>query len=313
MTKIAVVAFGGNALLRGDQKGYYEEQVSNVRKTCENLLPLIQKGYNLVIGHGNGPQVGNVMLQHEAGEKNYDVIKQPMHFCVAETQGSIAYLIEQQLRNVLAENGIKRNVICIVTQVVVDKNDQAFANPAKPVGPFYTEEEAQKLKAEKNWFFNADPRGRGMRRVVASPVPVDVCNWEIVEELAREGNIVVTVGGGGIPVIKDGEQLIGVDAVIDKDLASSFIANKIKADEFYILTDVPKVFINFNTPEQKQLDRITVEEANTYMNEGHFAEGSMAPKVRAAVRFVEGGGAETTITEATELAKENSGTTIYAN
>ncbi len=313
MTKIAVVAFGGNALLRGDQKGYYEEQVDNVKKTCENLLPLIKKGYNLVIGHGNGPQVGNVMLQHEAGEKNYDVIKQPMHFCVAETQGSIAYLIEQQLRNVLAENGIKRNVICIVTQVVVDKNDQAFANPAKPVGPFYTEEEAQKLKEEKNWFFNADPRGRGMRRVVASPVPIDVCNWEIVEELAREGNIVVTVGGGGIPVIKEGEQLIGVDAVIDKDLASSFIANKIKADEFYILTDVPKVFINFNTPEQKQLDRITVEEANVYMGEGHFAEGSMAPKVRAAVRFVEGGGAETTITEARELAKENSGTTIYSN
>ena len=311
MTKIAVVAFGGNALLRGDQKGLYEEQVDNVRKTCNNLLPLIKKGYNLVIGHGNGPQVGNVMLQHEAGEKNYNVLKQPMHFCVAETQGSIAYLIEQQLRNVLAENGIERNVICIVTQVVVDKNDKAFSNPAKPVGPFYTEEEAKKMEEEKNWVFNADPRGRGMRRVVASPVPVDVCNWEIVEKLAREGNIVITVGGGGIPVIMDGEQLVGVDAVIDKDLASSFIANKIKADEFYILTDVPKVFINFNTPEQKQLDRITVAEANKYLGEGHFAEGSMAPKVRAAIRFVDGGGAETTITEATELSVDGSGTVIF--
>ncbi len=310
MSKLVVVAFGGNALLRGDQKGYYNEQVENVYNTCKNLLPIIKKGHNLVIGHGNGPQVGNVILQHEGGEKLFNMPKQPMHFCVAETQGSIAYLIEQQLRNVLAENGINKNVVCIVTQVLVDKDDQAFINPAKPVGPFYTNEEADKLKQEKNWVFNADPRGRGMRRVVASPVPIDVYNWEIVEKLANEGNIVITVGGGGIPVIKKDGKLVGIDAVIDKDLASSVIANKIKADEFYILTDVPKVCINFNTPEEKQLSRISIAEANQYLLEGHFAEGSMAPKIRAAMRFIEDGGQETIITEATQLSVENSGTVI---
>ena len=224
MKKLAVVAFGGNALLRGDQVGTYEEQISNVKNTCENLIELIKKDYDLVIGHGNGPQVGNVMLQHEAGSRVYGLPAQPMHFCVAETQGSIAYLIEQQLRNLLEKNGIKRNVISIITQVVVDSNDTAFQNPTKPVGPFYSKEESEKMENDFGYVFQKDPRDRGWRRVVPSPKPIDIDNWKIVERLAREGNIVITVGGGGIPVIIDKKnQYHGIDAVIDKGTLDSIL------------------------------------------------------------------------------------------
>lgn len=311
MKKLAVIAFGGNALLRGDQEGTFDQQIKNVTETCENLVELIKKGFDIVIGHGNGPQVGNVLLQHEAGAKVYGIPPQPMHFCVSETQGSIAYLIEQQLSNVLKRNGINRNVVSIVTQVIVDKNDSAFMNPTKPVGPFYSKEEADKMQMEQGWVFQKDPRDRGWRRVVASPKPVEINNWQIVEKLAKEGNIVITVGGGGIPVIiNDKGELEGVDAVIDKDLASATMAARIKADEFIILTDVPKVFINFNKPNQKSLDVLKVEEANQYMNEGHFAAGSMAPKVKACMMFVENGGEEAIITEATQLKDSQCGTRI---
>ncbi len=311
MKKLAVIAFGGNALLRGDQIGTFDEQLSNVKNTCENLLELIKKDYDIVIGHGNGPQVGNVLLQHEAGSRVYGIPAQPMHFCVSETQGSIAYLIEQQLRNLLERNGIKRNVVSIITQVIVDKDDTAFQNPTKPVGPFYTKEEADKMEADFGYVFQKDPRDRGWRRVVASPKPIDIDNWKIVERLAREGNIVITVGGGGIPVIVDSKnEYHGVDAVIDKDLASATLAIKINADEFFILTDVPKVFINFNTPQQKALDIVPVAEAHKYMEEGHFAAGSMAPKVKACMLFVENGGVDAIITEATQLKDSNCGTRI---
>ncbi|NCA80167.1 MAG: carbamate kinase [Sphingobacteriia bacterium] len=311
MKKLAVIAFGGNALLRGDQEGTFEQQIQNVTDTCENLVELIKKGFDLVIGHGNGPQVGNVMLQHEAGAKVFGIPPQPMHFCVSETQGSIAYLIEQQMKNVLRRHGIDRNVVSVVTQVIVDKNDPAFMNPTKPVGPFYQKEEADKLQMEQGWVFQKDPRDRGWRRVVASPKPVEINNWKIVEKLAREGNIVITVGGGGIPVIiEDNGDFVGIDAVIDKDLASATIAARIKADEFLILTDVPKVYINFNKPDQKALDTVSINEAQSLMNEGHFAAGSMAPKVKACMMFVENGGEEAVITEATQLKIANCGTRI---
>lgn len=311
MKKLAVIAFGGNALLRGDQEGTFEQQIQNVTDTCENLVELIKKGFDLVIGHGNGPQVGNVMLQHEAGAKVFGIPPQPMHFCVSETQGSIAYLIEQQMKNVLRRHGIDRNVVSVVTQVIVDKNDPAFNNPTKPVGPFYQKEEADKLQMEQGWVFQKDPRDRGWRRVVASPKPVEINNWKIVEKLAREGNIVITVGGGGIPVIvEDNGDFVGIDAVIDKDLASATIAARIKADEFLILTDVPKVYINFNKPDQKALDTVSINEAQSLMDEGHFAAGSMAPKVKACMMFVENGGEEAVITEATQLKIANCGTRI---
>jgi len=313
MKKLAVVAFGGNALLRGDQIGTIDEQESNVYETCMNLLPLIKRGFDIVIGHGNGPQVGNVLLQHEAGEQIYKIPKMPMDICVAETQGSIGYMIEQQMKNVLKKHGINRNIITLITQVIVDKQDSAFANPTKPVGPFYEKAKADALAVENKWSFKEDPRKRGWRRVVASPKPVDINNWEVVEKLARDGNIVVTVGGGGIPAYYDNDgKLVGIDAVIDKDLASSLLAAKIKADEFFILTDVPKVCINFHKPDEKKLDRVTMKEAAEYLTQGHFAEGSMAPKVRAAMNFITNGGKETIITEAKALNDDNCGTVIVA-
>lgn len=311
MNKLAVVAFGGNALLRGDQKGTINEQEDNVYKTCTHLVELVKQGYDIVIGHGNGPQVGNVLLQHEAGFKEYGVPKMPIDVCVAETQGSIGYMIEQQLRNVLVKNGLERNIITLITRVVVDKSDPAFSNPKKPVGPFYTKEEADQMTAENGWVFEMDPRDRGWRRVVASPRPVIINNWEAVEKLAREGNIVITVGGGGIPIyVNEKNEMVGIDAVIDKDLASSVLASNIKADNFYILTDVPNAYINFNTPEQKKLGKVPMQEMNKYLEEGHFSEGSMAPKIRAAIQFVENGGKETIITEAASLQDENCGTIV---
>ena len=312
MKKLSVIAFGGNALLRGDQVGTIDEQEQNVYDTCQHLVELIKTGYDIVIGHGNGPQVGNVMLQHDAGQKMYNLPVQPIDFCVAETQGSIGFMIEQQLRNVLAEHGIERNIVTLITQVVVDKNDPAFQNPTKPVGPFYTKEEADKLAAEKQWVFHEDPRKRGWRRVVASPRPQEIPNWKAVEKLAREGNIVVTVGGGGIPAYYDEKgKMIGIDAVIDKDLASSLLANKIKADEFFILTDVPNVYINFHKPGEQKLERVSIPEIQKHLADGQFTEGSMAPKVRACIQFVENGGKEAIITEATQLGN-NAGTIIHA-
>ncbi len=281
MKKLAVVAFGGNALLRSGQKGTIDEQEANVYETCQHLLQLIKNDIDIVIGHGNGPQVGNVMLQHEAGEKIFGIPKQPIDVCVAETQGSIGYMIEQQLRNVLLKENLERDILTLVTQVVIDKEDPAFQNPNKPVGPYYSKEESERMTRENGWKFKEDPRGRGWRRVVPSPAPVHINNRASIERLARDGNIVVTVGGGGIPAFYvEPDKLQGIDAVIDKDLASSQLACEIHAEEFYILTDVPKVCLNFNTPDQVTLDEVTVEEAKKYLADGHFAEGSMAPKIR---------------------------------
>lgn len=313
MNKLAVIAFGGNALLKGDQKGTIDEQEANVLETCNYLVPLIRQGYNFVIGHGNGPQVGNVLLQHEAGEKMHGIPVQPIDFCVAETQGSIGYMIEQQLRNVLVKENLERDILTIITEVVVDKNDPAFSKPNKPVGPFYSKETADELAAASGSVFHEDPRGRGWRKVVASPRPVSINNVKSIEKLARDGQIIIAVGGGGIPVFwVEPNKLQGIDAVIDKDLASSLLANEIKADLFFILTDVPKVYINFRKPDEKALGRISVSEAKAYLAQGHFTEGSMAPKVRACIEFCEHGGKEAIITTASELSKPNAGTVIYS-
>lgn len=309
MRKLAVVAFGGNALLRGGQKGTYQEQIENVEQTCESLYNLLKRNYNIVIGHGNGPQVGNVMLQHEEG-KRAGIEAMPMDFCVAETQGSIAYLIEMGLRNVMARHDIQRDVVTLITQVAVNKIDPMFQNPTKPVGPYYTKEQAEELAAKTGATYKEDPKGRGWRKVVPSPTPQRINNIKIVKQLAKAGNIVVTVGGGGIPVVEESDYVRGVEAVIDKDLASALCAIEIGADEFYILTDVPKVYINFRKENEKALDTITVAEAKQYLQEGHFAEGSMAPKIRAAIIFVENGGKECIITEAGQLDNPNCGTRI---
>ncbi len=309
MGKLAMIAFGGNAMLLAGQKGSYEEQFANVQRTCDSLIPLLQQGYDLVIGHGNGPQVGNVLLQHEAGRKYFNMAAMPMDFCGAETQGSIAYMIESCLERSLRRAGLSRPVVSLVTRVEVSASDPAFQHPTKPVGPYYTAAEAARMTAGGTPM-KEDPRGRGWRKVVASPKPLRVNNIDLVGQLARGGNIVITVGGGGIPVVADGDGFRGVEAVIDKDLASVLAAISLRADEFYILTDVPQVCINFNTPQQKALGVLSVADAERYLAEGQFAEGSMAPKVRAGIAFVKAGGSQCIITEAGQLGNPACGTRI---
>jgi carbamate kinase len=314
MQKLAVVAFGGNALLRAGERGTIDEQETNVYRTCEGLLELVKHNYNIVIGHGNGPQVGNILLQVNAGEKMFGIPEMPLDICGAYSQGFIGYIIEQQFQNVLKKHAVERNIVSLITQVIVDKNDPAFQHPTKPIGPYYSKEEMEDLK-QKNPkdSYAEDPKGKGWRKVVASPKPLFINNTPVIEKLAREGNIVVTVGGGGIPAFYvEPDKLQGIDAVIDKDLASSKLAVDIKADEFYILTDVPKVYINFRKPGEKALDVISVAQAKQYIQEGHFTEGSMAPKIRAAIHFVEQSGKKCIITEAGRLGNSDCGTHIIA-
>jgi len=311
MSKIAVVAFGGNALLRGNEIGTIEQQEKNTYETCINLLKLLEQGYEIVITHGNGPQVGNIMLRNEAGYNEYKIPKMPLDICVADSQGGIGYMIERQMMNILTENKINKKVVTIVSQVLVDKDDPAFENPTKPVGAFYLKEEAELLARSNNFVFKEDPGKRGWRRVVPSPKPREVLNHSIVKQLASEGNIVIAAGGGGVPVYRNNKNLlVGVEAVIDKDLASSLLAKEIGADSFFILTDVPRVYLNFKKPNQKALEKLTVSEAEFYLEKGEFAAGSMGPKVKAAIEFVKNGGKETIITEARELSKNNCGTRI---
>lgn len=310
MKKLAVIALGGNALIRSNEKGTYQEQINNVLRTCDSIANLLEEDYNLVIGHGNGPQVGNILLQNEAGEKKYKVEKMPLDYCVAQTQGSIGYLIDQCLSNTMVRRNINRKIVTLLTQVVVDKDDKGFINPTKPIGPYYKKEEAENYIKETGAKFKEDPKGNGWRKVVASPKPNEIENIEIVKTLANEGYVVVTAGGGGIPVTKDNGYLKGVEAVIDKDLASALTAVKIEADEFYILTDVPKVYINFHKNGELALDTLTVKQAEEYLEQGQFAEGSMAPKIRAALFFVKNGGKECIITEAGQLGNKDCGTRI---
>ena len=295
--------------MRSGQKGTCQEQLQNVADTCHSLLPFLKQGYHLVIGHGNGPQVGNVLIQNAAGEQE-GIPAMPMDVCGAETQGLIGYMIELGLNKVLVQEKIQRNVITLVTQVVVDKDDPMFQNPTKPVGPYYSKEQADAIASATGAVFKEDPKGRGWRKVVASPKPIAIQNVDIVKRLADEGNIIITVGGGGIPVIEKNGVHYGVEAVIDKDLASAMTAIDIKADEFYILTDVPKVYINFRKENEQALDTITVAEAKKYLADGQFTEGSMAPKVRAAILFVVATGHEAIITEATRLGDPTCGTRI---
>ncbi len=311
MKKLAVVAFGGNALLRAGQKGTIDEQEENAYKASENLLKLMKRDYNLVLTHGNGPQVGNILLANTAGYKMYGVPDMPLDISVAYSQGFIGYMLEQQLRNVLMKEDMERDIISIITQVLVNKDDKAFKNPTKPIGPYYTKEEAEALAKETDAVYKEDARGRGWRKVVASPKPMMIYNQKTIEKIAREGHIVIAVGGGGIPCFfKEENKLQGIDAVIDKDLASSLLASHIRAHKFFILTDIPKVYLNFNTPQEKALDRIKIADAKRYLKEGQFGEGSMAPKIKAAVKFVEHTGRDAIITETNLLGVDNGGTRI---
>ena len=312
MKKIAVVAFGGNALLRANEIGTIEQQEKNTLDTCEKLISLLRDGYDLVITHGNGPQVGNILLRNEAGYNQYKIPKMPLDICVADSQGGIGYMIERQMRNAISKTNLKRNVVAVITETLVDINDPAFGNPSKPIGPYYLKEEAELMARANNWVFKEDPRKRGWRKVVPSPKPIDIMNKKVVKDLVSHGHIVIAVGGGGIPVYwhSDTKYLEAIEAVVDKDLASSVLARKIHADRFYIITDVPKVFINFNKPNQKALDHLTISEAKKYYDAGEFAAGSMGPKILAAIEFVEGGGKEAIITSEEEIEKDDCGTRI---
>jgi len=311
MKKLAVVALGGNALLRSDQKGTIGEQEGNAYATSESLVKLMKRDYNLVLTHGNGPQVGNIMLANSAGHKMFGLPEMPLDICVAYSQGFIGYIIEQQLKNVLEKYEMERDIITITTQVLVNKDDPAFKNPTKPVGPYYTKDEADKLAESTKSVFRETPGGKGWRKVVASPKPLVILNKKTIEKIARQDNIVIAVGGGGIPVYYvEPNKLEGIDAVIDKDLASALLASQINADKFFILTDVPKVCLNFNTPQERSLDRLTIADAKMYLAEGQFPDGSMGPKIRAAIHFVENSGKDTIITKTTMLGIDNGGTRI---
>ena len=311
--KLCCLALGGNALIRAKEKGTYLEQIKNVNLTMDAIVRLIKSDYNMVLSHGNGPQVGNVLLQNEAGKKEFNVENMPLDYCGAQTQGSIGYLIDQCLTNTLTKEKINRNVVPFLAQVVVSPEDKAFQNPTKPIGPYYTKEEADIFTKETGAIYREDPKGNGWRKVVPSPQPVEVENIKLVKKLAEEGYIVITSGGGGIPVIRENGMLKGIEAVLDKDLSSALVAVQVEADEFYILTDVPKVYINFKKEGEKALDTLTVDEAEKYLKEGQFTEGSMAPKIRAALYYVKNGGKECIITEAGELGNPTCGTRIVAN
>jgi len=310
--KLAVVALGGNALLRDDQAGTIDEQEDNTAETLENLIFLIREGYDLVLTHGNGPQVGNILMRNDAGEQMYNIAQMPVDICVADSQGGIGYMIERIFRNVLNKHGIDKNVICVVTSVVVDINDPAFNDPQKRIGKIYTREQADELELKKGWIFREEVKNtEGYRRVVPSPVPVDIFNHSLVRKLALEGNIVIAAGGGGVPVYIDEKKNVQpAEAVIDKDLASSLLADLIRADEFYILTDVPYIYINYKKPNQEIREFLNYADALKYLNEGHFAEGSMAPKIRACLNFIKGGGKMSVITEAFKLDDTKYGSKI---
>lgn len=310
--QVVVIALGGNAILQPGQRGTFEEQMKNVRVTCEQLSQMVLSGkYRIVVTHGNGPQVGNILLQNEAAK---DVAApMPLFVCGAESQGLIGFMIQQSLGRLFAENGRSDIPIAtIVTQVVVDADDPAFENPTKPVGPFYSEEEAKRLEADLGYHVREDA-GRGWRRVVPSPNPIEIYEKTAIRQLVDARTIVIASGGGGIPVVKENGFLRGVDAVIDKDLAGERLAADVEAPIFMILTDVDQVKLHYKTPEEKGLSKITVEEAKRYHAEGHFAKGSMEPKVRAAIRFVEAGGEKAVITsldKAVDALEGRAGTTI---
>jgi carbamate kinase len=312
MNKLAVVALGGNALQRDNQRGTIEEQEKNTFRTLENLIFLLKDGYELVITHGNGPQVGDLLQRNDAGEQVYGIPQMPLDICVAGTQGEIGYMIERILRNALHKHGINKNIVSLISQVVVDRKSKSFHNIVKRIGRSYSPEMAEKLATEKGWIFKEEKKSDGgLRRVVASPEPAEILNSDIIRDLVSKGNIVLAAGGGGIPVYVDSKgNYRPVEAVIDKDMASALLAVKIKADEFYILTDVPYVYLNYKKPDQKIAEFITHDKARQYLKLGMFGEGSMAPKMEAALFFIEHGGAKSVITEATKLENKKYGSRI---
>lgn len=304
--KVAVIAIGGNSLIKDKDHQTVPDQYEVAHETCIHIASMIEQGWDVAIGHGNGPQVGFILRRSELAR--HELHEVPLDFCGADTQGAIGYMLQQNLYNEFLKRGMKKQAATVVTQVLVDKNDPAFKNPSKPIGSFMTEELARE-RLKEGWNVIEDA-GRGWRRVVPSPKPVRVIERDVVKQLIDAGFVVIAVGGGGIPVIEDDEgSLVGVAAVIDKDYASSLLATSIGADLFLISTAVEKVALNYGKPDQKWLDEMTLAEAKKYLEEGHFATGSMGPKIEAIISFLENGGKEAIITNPENIERALAGET----
>ncbi len=313
--KTALVALGGNSLLHPDDDGTVEEQYERMRSTCRILGDMIESGYELVLTHGNGPQVGNILMQNELSSQV--VPPMPLDVCVAQSQGQIGYIFQQVLTSELIERGIERQVCSLVTQVLVDEDDPAFGEPTKFIGPYYPPSEAERLREQKGWKMKEAENGN-YRRVVASPKPKRIIESSIIRDLVfsgDEGHVVIAAGGGGVPVIEKNGGFKGIDGVIDKDLASAVLAADIKEEFFIMITREDKVYLNYGESDQKPLDSISKEEAKRYLEDGHFPPGSMGPKIKASINFLERGGKKVLITSSDELssALEGNGGTYIKN
>ena len=302
--KLAVIAIGGNSLISDKTHQTVEDQYQAAKQTTYHIADMIEQGWDVAIGHGNGPQVGFILRRSEIAAKVEGMHEVPLDVCGADTQGAIGYALQQNLQNELYQRGIRKKVVTVITQVLVDQKDPAFQKPSKPIGGFMDADEAKRRQEEQGWSVVEDA-GRGWRRVVPSPLPGEIVELETVETLLERGIITITVGGGGVPVIDPGDgNYRGVAAVIDKDYASSLLARKIKADLFVISTAVEKVALNFGKPNEKVLDKMTLDEAKAYLAEGtHFAKGSMAPKIQAIIWYLENGGKQALITNPENIGR----------
>jgi carbamate kinase len=307
MSKLAVVAIGGNSLIKDDAHKSVPDQFSAMRETAAHIAEMIAQGWNVVVTHGNGPQVGFILLRSEYTSKVLHTV--PLDSCGADTQGAIGYMIQQSLHNEFLRRDIRRQCVTVVTQVLVSRNDPALHNPSKPIGSFYKAEEARLKMAQEGWTMVEDA-GRGWRRVVPSPQPREIIECDAIETLIKRNFIVVAVGGGGIPVVRDAAgNLTGIEGVIDKDLASSLLASRLHADLLLISTAVEKVSLHFKQANQRDLDTLTLSEAKRYYQEGHFAKGSMGPKIQAVINYLENGGHSALITMPETIGKALSGQT----
>jgi carbamate kinase len=311
--KLAVLAFGGNAIIQRGQSGNIHTQFSNTRRVLEGVVGIVSQGAGLIIVHGNGPQVGNELVRSEMAAR--EVPELPLGVLVADTEGGMGYMIQQCLQNVLWRHKIKKPVVTILTQVVCNRDDPRLKKPTKPVGRFFSKQEAKRLIEEKHWTMVEDA-GRGWRLVVPSPEPIRIIEHKTIDMLVKQGIIVIAGGGGGIPItVEENGDFEGQDVVIDKDFTASLIGLNVGADTLIIATDIRKVALNFNTPKQRYLNRMTVSEAEKYLAEGHFLEGSMGPKIEASIRFLRGGGKRVIITSPGRVGpalKGDTGTVIVA-
>ncbi|SHH97086.1 carbamate kinase [Desulfosporosinus lacus] len=315
MSTLAVVAIGGNSLIRDNAHESVEDQYQAVVETAKHIVGMIEQGYEVIVTHGNGPQVGFILRRSEIAKDVAAMHQVPLVSCGADTQGAIGYQIQQALDNEFKKRGMDKTAVTVVTQVVVSENDPAFQKPTKPIGSFYTKEQTAEIqKANPTWVMIEDA-GRGYRRMVASPQPQEIVEKNVINKLVRDGYCVISVGGGGIPVVKSEDgSLRGVDAVIDKDFATSLLAADIKADVLIISTGVPTVYLNYGKPNEKALDKVTLAELKQYVTENHFAPGSMLPKIQAVISFLENGGKEAIITNPESLEEAvagKTGTHIY--